>query len=227
MAMIIGPAFRTHGQPAKSWEEASDLSVRQAATNEPIRQISPGLFDIGNVRLDQVKRTITIPAAINLREGPIEYVLVTDYGKIHESLLRTDVNPYSIQAALLLLGAIPPGTNATSATRSPVSSGSRIGIEISWKEKKRVRRKPVGNFVWDRVAKSRLGKGQWYFCGSTFRMDGFTAQLDGSIITVIDDADAIIGSQARNREDDDNWLAYGSSLPPADATVEVVLSIRR
>jgi hypothetical protein len=235
LAMALGLGATFFSRSAEFPEQTNDLNFRYSSTNETIRQSGPGLFEIGKLRLDQAKRTITFPAVVNLRQGPIEYVLVTDYGKIHESLLRTEVNPYSIQVALLLLGAIPPATNSplpsTSSARSghapQVTSGSPIGIEISWTEKKRVRRRAVGNFVWDRSAKSRLGKGKWYFCGSALRPDGFAAQLDGSIITVIDDMDAIIGSRAKNREDDDNWLAYGSSLPPAESTVEVVLSVSR
>ena len=207
---------------------SADSNLGLGATNEAIRQVAPGLFEIGNVRLDQAKRTITFPAFVNLREGPIEYVLVADYGKIHESLLRTEVSPYSIQLALLLLGATPAPTNATPAgQKSQDLSGAQIEIEISWKVKKRTRRQRVGNFVWDRTAKARVGKGQWYFAGSQFREDGFAAQLDGSIITVIDDADAIIGSRARNRDDDDNWLARGEGLPASDAPVEVVLRLVR
>ena len=225
LATIVDAGLKS--QSAEPVERSADSSLGQGATNDAIRQVGPGLYEIGKVRLDQKKRTIAFPATVNLREGPIEYVLVTDSGKIHESLLRTDVNPSSIQMALLLLSATAPVTNAAPGTRSQAIAGSRIGIEISWVDKKKIRRQRAGDFVWDRAAKSRLGRGKWYFCGSSFRPDGFAAQLDGSIITVIDDGDAIIGSQASRREDDDNWLAYGSALPPGDSEVEVMLTVRR
>jgi len=226
-AICLG-IFPNEGKSAEPLVPGADSSLGLGATNEAIRQVAPGLFQIGNVRLDQAKRTITFPAFVNLREGPIEYVLVAEYGKIHESLLRTEVSPYSIQLALLLLDTTPAPTNATPAgQKSKGRSGARIEIEISWKVKKSTRRQRVGNFVLDRAATSTVGKGQWYFAGSRFREDGFAAQLDGSIITVIDDDDAIIGSRARNRDDDDNWLARGEGLPASDAPVEVVLRLVR
>src|SRR6185503_8141895 len=114
----------------------------------------PGLFEIGKLRLDQAKGTISFPAAVNLREGPIEYLLVAEYGKIHESLLRTEVDPYSIQLALLLRGAQPGETNAVGgAHQTSRSNPTKLRVEIVWKVKNRLRQQRAGNFVWDQQAK--------------------------------------------------------------------------
>ncbi len=193
-----------------------------------IRQVGSGRFEIGKVRIDQVKRTVSFPAFVNQRKGPIEYLLVADFGKIHESLLRTEVDPSSIQLALLLLGATPAETTTnTPAPPSTRKGQGRLEVEITWRIKNRLRRQRAESFVWDRKAKGKLAKGNWFFGGSRFRPDGFAAQMDGSIVTVIDDDDAIIGSRARNREDDDNWLAYGDALPESDELVEIVLTLPR
>jgi hypothetical protein len=211
-------------RPASTTSAASTTNA-----NSLVRQTGPGLFEIGKVRLDQRAGTIVFPAAVNLREGPIEYVLVTDYGKIHESLLRTDVDPMHVQLALLLMGAKPRGTNAA----APILAGSRpslrdLALTVSWSVnglKGRRRSAPIGDFVRDRRGRSKAGKGQWIFVGSLMRDDGFAAQAEGSIISVIDDSVAIIGSALPRRDDDDNWLAIGKKLPPADAPVEVTLTV--
>src|SRR5437762_3203439 len=65
--------------------------VSAAVTNSPIQKVGDGLFQIGQVRLDKEKRTITFPASVNMHEGNIEYVLVHATGKVHESLLKTSV----------------------------------------------------------------------------------------------------------------------------------------
>ena len=44
-----------------------------AATNSPVRNVAPGIFEIGKVRLDQRQRNITFPAVLNLSQGPMEY----------------------------------------------------------------------------------------------------------------------------------------------------------
>ena len=61
------------------------------STNALMKEIAPGLFQIGDVRLDQRQRTVTFPAAMNMDEGLIEYLIVHSSGKTHESLLQTAV----------------------------------------------------------------------------------------------------------------------------------------
>src|SRR3989442_9675353 len=76
-----------------------------ALPTDRVRQLGPSLFQVGAVRIDREQRTLRFPALVNLREGNLEYLLVTSFGKTHESLLRTEVRPFQLQVALLLLGA--------------------------------------------------------------------------------------------------------------------------
>jgi hypothetical protein len=190
--------------------------------------VRPGHYTIGQVKLDQAKGTVTFPATVNLREGAIEYLVVTDYGKIHESLLRTSVTPHHLQLALLLLGLEPRGTNAFVIPKlSPRARTGGLTVDVAWTTKGRVRRTAAGDHVRNLRLRQTIGRGRWVFAGSRFREDGFAAQSDGSIITVIDDPDAIIASALPGSDDDDNWLAAGRRLPPMDSPVEVILTIRR
>jgi hypothetical protein len=227
LAVVLWAAANASGGE-KSVRGASPVP---AQTNGLVRELQPGRFAIGQVVLDQAKRTITFPAVVNLREGPIEYLLVTDYGKIHESLLRTTVPPHQVQLALVLLGVTPRGSNAfprakTQSHRSAVSSAD-MTIDISWTAKKRTRRTPAGDHIRNLQRRKPIGAGRWVFVGSRFREDGFAAQADGSIITMIDDSDAIIGSALAGADDDDNWLAAGVRLPPMDSPVELILTVPR
>src|SRR6185503_20935166 len=54
------------------------------APNLPLRMIGTGVFQLGEVTLDKPHRTVGFPAVLKLNEGPMEYFLVTDYGKTHE-----------------------------------------------------------------------------------------------------------------------------------------------
>ena len=65
--------------------------------------------------MNRLTRTIRFPAVINMREGLLEFVIVHDKGKVHESLLRTAINaglPCVVQlmvsgdARLLLAGQL-------------------------------------------------------------------------------------------------------------------------
>src|SRR5438093_26408 len=97
---LVLPSCQTKEQSLKP-----AAPVPASATDSPLKQIGPGLFEIGQVKFDKNAKTVSFPAAVNQTAGVIEYFLVTAEGKTHESLLRTAVRPHQLQLALLLLGA--------------------------------------------------------------------------------------------------------------------------
>jgi hypothetical protein len=202
-------------------------SAGSSPTNAPLKEIRPGVFALGQVQFDKVKSTVNFPASVNQREGNIEYVIVTTTGKTHESLLRTTVEPYHLQIALLLLGAKGAGTNALPGDPSQPLPGDRVEIELSWNADGKVQRFRAEDFVHDRQAGRAASRGQWIYTGSRLREDGFAAQVDGSIVSLITDADALINNPRRGREDDDNWLVRTNGLPPLQSPVEVTIKLAR
>ena len=196
-------------------------------TNSPLKAIGPDLFELGLVRIDKKLRTIAFPALVNLREGNLEYVVVTTTGKTHESLLRTEAKPHHLQVALLLLGAKGAGTNSLPDDPKKPLPGEKVQIELNWPEGRKIRRAGVEDFVHDRKNGGKLKRGPWIFTGSRFRDGGFAAELDGSIVSLITDADALINNPRPGREDDDNWLVRTNGLPPLSSPVSVVIRLPR
>ena len=66
--------------------DAADATA--APTAATMQEISPGIYQIGQIRLDQAKHSATFPGKVNMVEGAIEYLLVTTEGSTHESLLE-------------------------------------------------------------------------------------------------------------------------------------------
>src|SRR6185312_704288 len=104
---------------------------------------------IGLVRLDKHQKSVQFPAVLNQDHGLIEYLLVTARGKTHESLLKTEAEPYHIHVAMLLLGAkgaaqtkdllkVPTGeyhvnTPGSATNRlAELLKGDAIRIELVW-----------------------------------------------------------------------------------------------
>jgi len=168
---------------------------------------------------------MVFPAFVNMREGALEYLLVTTYGKTHESLLRTDVEPQQVHVAMLLLGGRGAGTNEVPADPSNLIPGDRITIEVLWKKKSKEYHARAETFVRDRKKKAPMSDGVWIYNGSRMREEGFAAQMDGSIVSLITDADALVNNPRPGREDDDNWLAKGSRLPEFNEPVRVQITI--
>ena len=72
-----------------------------------IVEIEPGYFQFGDLVIDRKNREFVLPALCNQTYGLIEYALVHENGKVHESLFRTSVSPRLIHACLLLLKESP------------------------------------------------------------------------------------------------------------------------
>lgn len=202
-------------------------TVAAQPTNPPVRQLGLGLFQVGEVRFDRELRTIQFPAAVNLLEGNIEYVVVHTTGKTHESLLRTGVQPLHVQLAFLLLGAKGTGTNQLSADPFVDLPGEKVQVELSWVAAGKTNRASAEEFVQNRRSASPASRGAWVYTGSRLREDGFAAQLDGSIISLITDPDALVNNPRRGREDDDNWIVRTNGLPPLHAPVEVTFRLAK
>lgn len=195
------------------------------ATNLPIKAVAPGVFELGLVRMDKQQRSVSLPAFVNLREGVIEYLLVTSNGKTHESVLRTDAEPYHIHVALLLLGARGAGTNSLPLDPALALPGESVTVEVVWKKKKKEIRARAETLVFDRKRKQSLSKGDWIYNGSRLREGGFAAQSDGSIVALITDPDALVNNPRPGREDDDAWLAKAKNLPAFNEPVQVVITL--
>src|SRR5437868_4599438 len=78
---LLGPEEFTHAQKGSAPGEEPKLLVKE---------VGPGLFEIGRVRFSKNDRAVRIPVEVNMREGAVEYFLVTTTGKTHESVFRTD-----------------------------------------------------------------------------------------------------------------------------------------
>ena len=196
-----------------------------SSTNLPLKQIGPGLFELGQVRLDKRQKTVSFPAVMNLNEGVIEYLVVTSSGKTHESLLRTDAQPYHLHLALLLLDAKGAGTNSFPEDNARPLPGDKVTLEVSWRTGGKEKRHRAEELVHDRKTKSPMSKGAWVHNGSRIVEGTFMAQQDGSIISLISDPEALINNPRPGREDDDNWQVSSSALPPLNAPVQVTIRL--
>lgn len=222
IALVAALAMGALAAPA----DAPSPAAEPPPTNSVIRRLDNGRVEIGLVRLDPAHRTVTLPAYVNLREGIVEYVLVHSSGKTHESLLRTDAQPRDIHVAMLLLNARGAGTNALPLDPSERLPGDPVSVEVQWTEGRRRKTVPVEEVIYDRHLRSALRRGLWTYTGSRLREDGFGAQVDGSIVSIITDPDALVNNPRRGREDDDNWLAAAQRLPEFNTPVDVVITLR-
>ena len=185
-----------------------------------LRQVSDSVFEFGNVRFDKNARTISFPAKVNMREDAIEYVLVHSSGKVHESVLATETEPYQIHIAAALLGWMIQSTNA--ASTNPASrSGQPIRISVTWTNTGEAQTTPIEDLILNTSTKAALSRGPWVYNGSRISDGVFVAQRDGSITAIIDDVDAMINNPRPQNENDDIWRPITEKIPPKGTQVQV------
>ncbi len=205
-------------------------------TNPPLQQVSADIFQLGQIRLDKKLKTIQFPAQLNMTNGLIEYLLVTTKGKTHESLLKTEVEPYQIHLAMLLLGVkgiAAPETNATAiqpfhvnqpGVRRPIIAGDPFTIQFTWQvggEKTSA----AEDCITDLTTKKSASRGPWSYNGSRVVNGAFLAQGEGSIVAMVDDFDAMANNPRLNHDNDQVWEINTSHLPPANIPIIVTFKL--
>jgi hypothetical protein len=191
-----------------------------------VREISPGIFAVGEVKLDKALRTVQFPAVINLEDAPVEYLLVTERGKVHESVLRTQAEPYHIHLAMLLLGVKGGNTNDFSEIKPADIPGDKVNVEVSWTGPEGLKKVAAEKLVWNREEKQHMTLGPWVYNGSSVVDGFFLAQQEGSIISLIVDPIAIINNPRVGAENDEIWMVNTNGLPPLNSPVQVTLRLQ-
>jgi hypothetical protein len=207
------------------------------ATNTPVRMVAPGIYQVGEVRLDQLHRSVTLPAVLNPVQGPMEYFLVTTYGKSYESILKTTAAPFDIHLAMVLLGA--GGSGSAGFPGSPTNGvpgliihpskeiipGNKVAIGVNWKTPEGGTRRSAEDLVYKDDTRSVMSHGAWVYNGSLVVHGHFLAQIDGSIVSLVTDPVALINNTAPGHDNDTIWFANTNNLPPTNVPVEVTLTL--
>lgn len=197
-----------------------------------VRQTGSNTFEIGRVKLDKALRTVSIPAKVRIRNEAVEYALVTEQGKTYESLLTTDARPADIHVAFLLLGVSPAPVDGAPKEPAAVPDGSAVKIEVSWVTSGQTQRVQLAS--WVRLTSGRpdlaapvMQVPKWLYNGSLLNAQGFGAQREGSIISLIRDPVALINNPGADRDNDEIHFPNATLLPADPVPVEVVITLNR
>lgn len=209
-----------HAAPANS------ASTEMVSTNLPLKNIAPGIFELGKVRFDKNKGEITFPGAVNMDRGPIEYALVHSTGKVHESLLRTDVEPYQIHVARLLAGTNGMAAKSVPSTEEELK-GDRVIIQARWKSNAEETSLRIEDLIFNSESNSVMSRGPWIYTGSRFLDGTFLAQRDGSLVAIMSDPDALINNPRPGRENDKIWQVNSVKMAPVGTPVEITIQLEK
>ena len=208
---------------------AKELPSVAAGEGEPAEG-----FTVGKITVDKRARSVRFPATVNMAEGTLEYLLVTDKGKTHESLLAAPVSPYQLNIAMALLGARPtpeitefPPEQLTANTlkSAPELTGDSVDILISWKEGGELRQVRAEEWIANRLTQAPMTAGAWKYTGSAIYQKRFLAEEEGSIVALVTDPAALINNPRDGNRDDTNWSAREDMVPAPGTPVEMTFQL--
>lgn len=217
---------------------ALPCSAADATAAPTMLEISPGIYQIGQIRLDQAQHMATFPGKVNMVEGPLEYVLVTTEGATHESLLSTEVQPADLHFAMLLLGAkgagiLTPGPDEAPPTQidkaylehAPRLKGDSIQIAVRWTAGTGKKTTPVEDWIINTESKKAAARGPWIYTGSMFQGGQFRAQSEGAFAALVTYPAALINNPRKGSDNDLVWEVNKKTVPPVDTPVTIVIKL--
>ena len=196
----------------------------------------PDHFTVGHITVDKKTRTVRFPAVVNLSEGALEYLLVTDKGKTHESLFSTTISPFQLNIAMLLIGGsptreiaeLPPAQISAGTLKSaPEIKGDPVEILVAWTPRDTGEPQQIDATEWIgcRLLKTPVATGPWIYTGSAIYKKRFLAQEDGSIIALVTDPAALINNPRPGHDDDTVWSVLKGNAPAVGTPVEIILRL--
>lgn len=207
-----------------------------AMAKEKIKQTGPSEFEIGGIKINAKTREVRVPTTVQIKKAPIEYMLVTETGKTHESVLVTKVTPTDFQLAMLLANYepgtdglankdLPPDIRPLPPVTPKTPGANRLTCTVEWQTQEGTKRAPLSQWALDiNTRKPPPDLETWIFNGSRFDKDGFLAEQEGSFIAVWLDGNAIINSPARGNWDDVLWISNPDAIPDEGTDVTLIIA---
>lgn len=216
-----GPGQPSSGAPLNQPAGVAD-GLSGGVTAPVLQYVAPGIFEIGNCKIIKEESKVEFPASVNMKEGLLEYLLVGSTGKLHESLLRTDVEPYALQVALLLSGLEGSLNPLSSQGDNRLPEGDPVDIRVSWNEDGKEKKARIEEMVL--LGKNKVDLMPWVFTGSVINNGTFSAQAEKSIIAVFHDPVAMIDHRLESGANDEAWFVNSAKTPPVGTPITVSIS---
>jgi hypothetical protein len=216
--------------PALSQDE-----VKPAAAPK-VEKIDENTYRIGDVVLDKKTREIRFPGVVNLREGLLEYLIVHQNGKIHESLFRTETSPTNINVAFTLLRYKPSKELYRIPKEPGILSGdfyqeteetrlaSRITIDVEVEKDGEIKRYPVNDWIRHETTAKAMPRTFWVYGGSDFYDGKFVPESTGDIAAIFVTNSSLINYPGEDNFDDEVWTSLTERIPALETKVTLVIA---
>ncbi len=186
-----------------------------------IKKVGETRFRLGQIDFDAKTREIRLPVTVNFREGgPVEYLLVHETGKVHESIFATTVSPLHVEIVLKLLryragigdvfDAFLPEADRAEKAGKREERGDHAAFTF---ERDGVPPQLAHELIIDGETGEAMGPAGWVHTGSQVQDGAFLAEAEGSIIAIYLDPAAIFNMTRAGADIDERWGARHTVIP--------------
>jgi hypothetical protein len=200
-----------------------------------LHELSPGKLEYNGVTLDKKNHRISFAATVNQTVGLVEYLLVNEKGKVHESLFATKVLPHDIHLALLLIGLKDPTANAKAPVppeaidsnylhAAPKLKGPTVRMTVTYMQDGVQKEIPAEDWILNLETNQPMTQGAWTYNGSLVQDGIFLADQELSIVAVITDPTALVNNPRKGYDNDEIWQIK-AGIPPIDTPIEIAITI--
>ncbi len=196
----------------------------------PIEQVGPGIFRLGEIQIHKDTRSVIFPAQVNMDKGLLEYLIVRSSGKVHESLLRTEVDPYHLQIAFLLLGFEGTDRPIRHQGSPETPTGDPVEIAIAYRKGGEGQEHKIGAQEWvaNKIENQLkdVGALKWVYTGSKIFDGRFLAQAEGSIVALWHDPVALVDNASPGGESNKIWFVKEGTCLPVGTPVTIIIKAK-
>ncbi len=235
-----------YAQEDTNKKETPEEAKSNTSSMPQIKKINETTYQIGNVLIDKKKRSISFDAEAEITQtdqleqvNSVEYVVVTNEGKIHETLFITKASPLHINIAFKLLGYrenkslfrefvnnIPTEKYQTSPEEDKAKS--YFSTTVSWKdpETQKLHSHNLNDLLITQDTNKTFAedKVKWSYGGSFVHQGKFAADLTHNVIAILTDRSAIANYVGKNGEQGMIWLPVSKKLPRQGTAVTLTIT---
>lgn len=202
-----------------------------------IQKKGENVYVLKDIVIDTDNRTVSFPCTVNMSSGLIEVVLCRPEGKVHESLLTTQVTPLEFQTALLLLGLNPvneiqenqPESEKRTPYKTSETPGDSVIVFLETEKDGEAVKKRIGNYIYNEQKKSVLEPSTWLFRGAVTMVDDFVVlDPEVSMIVTYHDPVALMELNAGSKYNDELfYVNKNAGLKVKDSVNLIIQSVKK
>jgi hypothetical protein len=236
--LLMAAARLACAEPAAVEPRTLPAPDQPVAPVEPvIKELDAERLQVGDIEFNRKTREIRFPAAVNMNGGELlEFAVVHAKGKVHESLLVTEISATHLNLAFKLL-RYPASAefypiveeDGSVSDKFPevdqkVKDAARITLSVEWTDAGKKRTVPINDWISHGSTGQAMPADPWVYGGSGIYEGKFMAETSGDLIAIFLSNSAIINFSGKDNHSDEVWLPFPKRVPPEGTKVNVIIA---